>query len=256
MGVDVTPIELGRIEALFRYPVKSMAGERLEAGTMDWHGLEGDRRLALRKLDDRGGFPWLTASKLPDLLRFAPHRDGNGDQGALPTHIRTPNGETLPVYGEELATEIEHRLGAPVQMMHMKHGIFDEASVSVIASDTVAEITRLAGQSPDVRRFRPNVLVRLLRSGPFQEDAWVGGVLRLGEGVDAPAVAVTMRDVRCSMVNFDPDSASPAPEMLKAVVRVHENTAGIYGTVTRIGRLAVGQPIFLHPASESPGGRT
>jgi hypothetical protein len=54
-----------------------------------------------------------------------------------------------------------------------------------------------------------------------------------------------MRDIRCSMVNFDPDSARPAPEVLKAVVRVHQNTAGIYGTVTRIGRLAVGQTIFL-----------
>ena len=57
--------------------------------------------------------------------------------------------------------------------------------------------------------------------------------------------AVTMRDVRCSMVNLDPDSAAPAPEMLKAVVRVNQNNAGIYGAVTRIGRLAVGQSIFL-----------
>jgi hypothetical protein len=52
------------------------------------------------------------------------------------------------------------------------------------------------------------------------------------------------------MVNFDPDSASPAPEVLKAVVRVHQNTAGIYGAVTRIGRLAVGQTIILHAAAE------
>jgi hypothetical protein len=73
----------------------------------------------------------------------------------------------------------------------------------------------------------------------------VGGVLSFGEGDDAPAVTVTMRDVRCSMVNLDPDTAESAPEVLKAVVRVHENTAGIYGTVTRTGRLAVGQTIFL-----------
>ena len=111
----------------------------------------------------------------------------------------------------------------------------------MIAFDTVREIARLAGQSPDVRRFRPNVVVRLLRSVPFQEDEWVGGVLSFGEGDDAPAITVTMRDIRCSMVNFDPDSASPAPEVLKAVVRTHQNTAGIYGAVTRIGRLAVGQ---------------
>jgi len=135
-------------------------------------------------------------------------------------------------------------------MMQLDHGIFDEATISVIASDTVGEIGRLAGRAADVRRFRPNILVRLLRSVPFQEDEWVGGVLSFGEGDDAPAITVTMRDVRCSMVNFDPDSASPAPEVLKAVVRAHQNTAGVYGAVTRIGRLAVGQTILLRAAAE------
>lgn len=48
------------------------------------------------------------------------------------------------------------------------------------------------------------------------------------------------------MVNLDPDSARPAPEVLKAVVRVHQNTAGVYGTVTRSGGLAVGQSILFH----------
>jgi hypothetical protein len=70
-------------------------------------------------------------------------------------------------------------------------------------------------------------------------------VLSFGEGDDAPAIAVTMNDVRCSMVNLDPDSASPAPEMLKTVVRVNQNHAGIYGAVTRIGRLAAGQTVLL-----------
>jgi uncharacterized protein len=112
-------------------------------------------------------------------------------------------------------------------MIQSNHGIFDEASISVIAVETVREIGRLAGRSPDVRRFRPNVVVRLLRSVPFQEDEWLGDVLSFGEGDDAPAITVTMRDVRCPMVNLDPDSASPAPEVLKAVVRANQNNAGI-----------------------------
>jgi hypothetical protein len=89
------------------------------------------------------------------------------------------------------------------------------------------------------------VLVRLLRSGPFQEDEWVGGVLSFGEGDDAPTIAVTMRDLRCAMLNLDPDTAKPAPEVMKAVVRANQNNAGIYGAVTRVGRLAVGQPVIL-----------
>jgi uncharacterized protein YcbX len=236
---------IGHVEAIFRYPVKSMAGERLEAAELGWHGLEGDRRLAFRRMDDRSGMPWLTASKLPDLLLFAPHRREDGPQQDLPTHIRTPAGEAMPAFGEDLATEVGRRYGAPVQMMQLRHGTFDEASISVIAFETVREIGRLAGQSPDVRRFRPNVVVRLLRPVPFQEDEWLGGVLSFGEADDAPAIAVTMRDVRCSMVNLDPDSASAAPEMMKAVVRANQNNAGIYGAVTRIGRLAVGQTIRL-----------
>ena len=136
-------------------------------------------------------------------------------------------------------------------MTQLNHGIFDEASISVSAFDTVREIGRLAGRSLDVRRFRPNVVVRSLRSIPFQENEWVGGVLSFGEGDDAPAITVTTRDVRCSMVNLDPDSASRAPEVLKAVVRANHNHAGIYGAVTRIGRLAVGQTVILHAAGRT-----
>ena len=243
-------IEIGQVEAIFRYPVKSMAGERLEDANLGWYGLDGDRRLAFRRMDNRSGMPWLTASKLPDLLLFAPQRREDGAQGDLPTHIRTPDGQAMPVFGEDLANEVGRRYGAPVQMIQLRHGIFDEACISVIASDTVREIGRLAGRSLDIRRFRANVVVRLLRPAPFQEDEWLGGVLSFGEGDDAPAIAVTMRDLRCSMVNLDPDSAGPAPEVMKAVVRANQNNAGIYGAVTRIGGLAVGQAIFLRAATE------
>lgn len=113
------------------------------------------------------------------------------------------------------------------------------------------EIGRLAGRDLDVRRFRPNVAVRLLRPVAFQEEQWLGSTLCFGEEDDAPAIAVTMRDIRCSMVNLDPDSASSAPEVLKAIVRANQNNAGIYGTVTRIGQLAVGQNIFLRAAGRA-----
>jgi len=109
----------------------------------------------------------------------------------------------------------------------------------------VDEIGRLSGRSADVRRFRPNVVLRSLRPEPFQEDDWVGRVLSFGEGDEAPAIAVTMRDLRCSMVNIDPDTAAIAPEILKAVVGANENIAGVYGAVIRIGRLSVGQTVFL-----------
>src|SRR4029077_1009464 len=107
-----------------------MRGEPLDTATLGWHGLEGDRRLAFRLLDGRGGVPWLSASKLPDLVLFTPQgrEDRNGE--ALPTHVRTPEGEELPLFGEALAAEVGRRCGGSVQMMHLKHGTFDSAFVS------------------------------------------------------------------------------------------------------------------------------
>jgi len=239
-------IEIGQIEAIFRYPVKSMRGEALDAATLGWHGIDADRRLALRLLDERGGFPWLTASKLPELILFTPRwrEDGNADMP--PTHVVTPEGDEMAVFGDALAAEVGRRYGAPVQMMHFRHGIFDDGTISIITSDTVREVGRLARRSVDARRFRPNIVVRSKRAVPFEEDEWLGSALTFGEGDDAPAVTVTMRDVRCAMVNLDPDRGSPAPEVLKAIVRANQNNAGIYGTVTRIGRLAIGQTLVLH----------
>ena len=243
-------INVGEVEALFRYPVKSMSGELREVAELGWHGLDGDRRLSFRRLDDRGGFPWLTATKLPELILFAPQQRGPAVGGNLPTHVWTPEGEELAVFGQELATEVGRRQGSPVEMMYLNRGIFDEASISVITSSTVGEIGRLAAQRPDVRRFRPNILIAPLRSVPFEEDEWVGGVLSFGETNETAAIGITNRDERCAMVNLDPGSARPAAEMLKTIVQVRDNKAGVYGTITRCGRLAVGQPVFFEPAAQ------
>jgi MOSC domain-containing protein len=242
-------VKVGEVEALVRYPVKSMGGELLEVADLGWHGLDGDRRLAFRRVDDRTGFPWLTASRLPELILFAPQRRGPAVTGNLPTHVRTPEGKELAVFGRELATEVGCRHGLPVEMVHLNRGIFDEASISLITSTTVGEIGRLVAQEPDVRRFRPNILIAASRSLSFEEDEWVGGVLSFGETSEAAAIFITNRDERCSMVNLDPDSARPAAEVLRAIVRVRDNKAGVYGAVTRRGRLTVGQSIFFEPAA-------
>jgi hypothetical protein len=243
-------VKVGEIETLFRYPVKSMRGELLEIADLGWHGLDGDRRLALRRANDRGGFPWLTASELPELILFVPQRRGPVIDGGLPTHVRTPEGEEMAVFGQELAKEVGRRHGSPVEMMHLNRGIFDEASVSVITSASVGEVGRLAAQPLDVRRFRPNIVMSSLRSVPFAEDAWVGGLLSFGEGNDGAAIAITNRDERCSMLNFDPESGRATAEVLRAVVRVRDNKAGVYGSVIRRGRLTVGQPVFFERAAE------
>ena len=240
--VTVVLVKIGEVEALFRYPVKSMAGERLDTADLSWHGLDGDRRLALRRVGDRSGFPWLTATKLPALILYAPQRREGGD---LPSHVRTPEGEDLDLFGPELATQIGARHGSPVEMTHLNRGIFDEATVSLITSTTVAEAGRLAARHTDVRRFRPNILITSQRSVPFEEDEWVEGVLSFGEDSGAAMIAITNRDDRCAMVNFDPDSGESAPEVLKSIVRARNNKLGVYGAVVRPGRVRIGQTVFL-----------
>ncbi len=242
------PIQVGELAALFRYPVKSMAGESLAATDLGWHGLAGDRRLGFRRVGDRGGFPWLQATRLPQLIRYAPLRRAPAADDGPPTHVRTPRGEELALFGPELAAEVGRLHGSPVEMMHLDRGIFDEASVSVITSATVDEIARLAAQPPDVRRFRPNLLIASPHPLPFEEDDWLGGVLSFGAPA-AAAICVTNRDERCTLVNLEPGTARTTPEVLRAIVRVRDNRVGVYAAVTRRGRLAVGQPVYYEPAA-------
>jgi uncharacterized protein YcbX len=84
---------------------------------------------------------------------------------------------------------------------------------------------------------------------PFEEDSWVGRTLMFGEensgAAPLAAIGVTMRDERCVMVNFDPDTAERDSEVMKTVVRMNGNYAGAYGTVVRAGELRVGQVVSL-----------
>lgn len=238
-------IEIGHISAIFRYPIKSMAGERLDSARIGWHGIEGDRRLAFRRLADRGAFPWLSASRLPELVLYKPvgRQDTPGEP--LPTHVRTPDGREIGLTDAALVKEIAARHRADVELMQLRHGTFDEAAVSAIALGTIRSIAREAGLDADVRRFRPNLVIDTKGAEPFEEDRWVGRVVEFGSEGTGPAISVTMRDLRCVMLNLDPDTAEANAEVMKTVIRMNENHAGVYGTVVRTGALHVGQVVTL-----------
>jgi uncharacterized protein YcbX len=238
-------IELGHLSALFRYPIKSMAGVRLDSAQLGWHGIEGDRRLAFRRRADRGAFPWLTASRLPELLLYEPFGRQDTSREPLPTHVRSPEGSKYELTDDALVKEIATRHRAEVELMQLRHGIFDEAAVSVIALGTIQHIAREAGHDADIRRFRPNLVLDTRDTKPFEEDRWVGNVLEFGSEGTGPAVSVTMRDQRCVMLNLDPDTAEANDEFMKTVIRLNDNYAGVYGTVVRTGELRVGQAVRL-----------
>lgn len=232
---------VGRVHELVRYPVKSMAGIPVESAVLGWHGLAGDRRFAFRKVGDGGDFPWLSASRVGELILYRPHGLDERADDPQPTHVRTPDGRTLELHGDELRNEIGGRLGGPVELMNLRNGIFDEAPVSVLSLATLAGIGREAGLELDRRRFRANVVLETPESEPFREDTWIGGALVFGD--EGPAVSVTVRDLRCVMVNLDPDTAARDARVLKTVARLNEVNAGVYGTVVRTGTIRVGDRV-------------
>ncbi len=236
MGNALIPI--GRVRELVRYPVKSMAGIPATSASLGWHGLAGDRRFAFRRLGNDSDFPWLQASRLPELLLYHPLES---------TQVRTPAGRHLDLRGDELRSEIAERCGSAVELMHLRHGIFDDGALSVIALATIAGIGGEAGMVLDRRRFRANIVLETQDTEPFLEDAWVGGALVFGDGEDRVVVSVTKRDERCMMINLDPDTAEQDGRAMKAVVRLNANHAGVYGTVVQPGTLHVGQAVSLVP---------
>src|SRR5437016_13272241 len=157
--------------------------------------MKDDRRLAFRPLTDKSKFPWLTASKLPQLLLYTPLRHDSNTAELLPTHVRTPDGKAYELRCDELRKEISSRYGGDVELMNLKHGIFDESPISVISLGTVHSVARESGRGVDLcdlRRFRPNIVIETDSAEPFAEDGWVGRTLIFGEGNSGAALRVTM----------------------------------------------------------------
>jgi len=106
------------------------------------------------------------------------------------------------------------------------------------------KITNDSGQPPDIRCFRPNVVIDTHHGEPFTEDQWVGKSVIFGDTEDCPAVPATLRDQRCAMINLNPDTTQPDPAVLKTVAQLNQNCAEVYATVIRPGAMQLGRPYF------------
>lgn len=246
-------IQIGQVCEIVRYPVKSMAGIAMGSAFLGWHGLAGDRRFAFRRVGVDSGMPWLTAGRLPELLLYHPVGLDESTGEPLPTHVRMPAGSCFELRSAELQAGIAERFGSDVELMKLNHGIFDEAAISVISPATIAGIGREAGLDLDRRRFRANIVVETERSELFVEDEWVGRMLVFGDGDAGPAVNVTMRDLRCKMVNIDPETGEQDARVMKTAVRLSKNYAGVYATVVRCGTIRVGDRVTLVEAPAITG---
>lgn len=233
--------EVSSIIGIYRYPVKSMAGQQLASAEIGWHGLAGDRRFALMRQGVTNGFPWLTASKLPQLVRYMPLHKNAVEQPDVPTHIRTPDGRELELHSETLKQELSNAHGAPVDVMQLSQGIFDEAPISIISIATIKALEQAVGIELDIRRFRPNLLIKTISNEPFEEHNWVGKTICIGNS----SLHIYMQDIRCSMINIDPDSGESDSRILKTVAQNYENCAGVYATITGTGTILATDKLYL-----------
>ena len=248
---------IAHVVGCYRYLVKSMAAQPLAEAQVGWHGIEYDRRYAFRRVDATGGFPWLTATRFPALIRYRPECDADADP-SVPGDVRvtTPDGETFVLDDPALARRISTAYGHEVELMQLDRGTFDEASLSLISTRTIAAIAHDTGSGLDARRFRPNLVVEVHGDVHPSEDGWLGERLAIGTA-GGPAIVITQRDARCSMINLDPETGASDPHVLKSVVQQRENFAGVYGVVVRPGGLRIGAAVHRGhgaAAGSSPAG--
>jgi uncharacterized protein len=213
-----------RVAQLWRFPVKSMAGESLTEADVYWHGIRGDRRYALVQPElVHSNFPWLTIRERAELVGYRPRLLSPERPEDSRVAVRTPAGEELDV------VEVTQRLGA--RSIKLNRGAFDSAPLSLIGLGTIGEL--------DPRRFRMNLVIDA--RAPFAEDAWIGHTLRIG----GLRLRVDRPDSRCTIITTDPDTGERDPKILKEYGRVHNACAGVYCSVVQPGVAAVGDEVIV-----------
>lgn len=237
---------VGVVRAIYRYPVKSMRGEALDAAHIGWHGIPGDRRYAFVQTKNRSTFPWLTARQVHELLLYTPSLDDPANPASSPIRVRTPEGVEYAIGSEELHADIARRYPRPFHLLRLGIGAFDNAPLSLITAGTVGALGETLGMELRPPRFRPNLVIETPAGGNrFPEDQWVGHVLAVGDGEDCARLHVTEHDVRCQMITLDPETAQAEPRVLEEVMRSRDECAGVYCVPTRLGTIRVGQPVRL-----------
>lgn len=236
---------VGRVTALNRYLVKSMQGESLDRANIYWYGLEGDRRYAFVRGEDRSSFPWLTARELPRMLLYRPLLADPAAPRQSPVMVSTPNGDTWPIDSRALLAELQEHAGESIWLLHQGSGSFDSLPLSLISHASVNALSERAALPPDPSRFRANIVVEMEQPEAFGEERWIGARLRFGTRPDAPRVCLVRPIERCMMINLDPQTARQTPSMLRATVQMNGTYAAVHGVVEQIGPIEVGDPIVL-----------
>jgi uncharacterized protein len=274
--------QIGVVQDLFRYPVKSMLGERLSVVEIGARGVIGDRAYALLETSSRV----VTAKKWPSMLEFSARYDMSPTPGELaPLCITLPDGRAIQAQDPDASAVLSAVLGRTVslerargdQRSHaeidpatvfgdvpveqVKPGFtaatmpdsfalppgtfFDSAMIHVLASGTLAHLRRLTGEDAqlDPRRFRPNIVVETAPGVEgFLEDDWLEGALEVGESVRIVQMRPTLR---CVMTTHRQAELGRDLRILRTAAQHHGNQVGVWAAIGAPGTVRVGDRVVL-----------
>jgi uncharacterized protein len=236
-------MRIGTVKQIWRYAVKSMAGEQLESCIVGTLGIPGDRGWALR--DETAG-RLATGSRLPLLMQCEARYREQPSNGSIP-HVlmRFPNGVELASDADNVNARLSELLDRSVSLWplqpayapHVTH--FDAFPIHVLTTSSIETMQRLNPAAMwDVRRFRPNFLV--------ETDDGVEGLVefewstvRLG-GVELKS---EMRTERCAMATNAQKEIPKDPSILRSIVEAADQDLGIYASVLKMGEVRVGDVV-------------
>lgn len=256
---------IGKVDTLWRYPVKSMRGEELDQAFASYSGIYGDRVFAFRSSANHKGFPYFTAREQRRLLQYRPRfrypdkatrpinlieaesRNANplvADLAELVVDVETPHGKTVaindPTLIEMLRADVDQK--HQVTLMQSQRAMTDCRPVSVFSLQSAQQLAEETGTRIDKRRFRANVYLDLTSANGFAENELVGRSVKIGPKV---VISILERDARCVIITLDPDTGEQAPAILKKVAQAHDGMAGVYGVVLVEGLMHKGDPVEL-----------
>jgi hypothetical protein len=260
-------MNIGTVESLWRYPVKSMRGEELDEMFAGYAGVYGDRLFAFESSASPKGFPFFTGRDQRQMIRYCPQfRDPkkaaqpvnwseaeklspninpiSASAAELMVDVEVPDGKTFAIDDPALIDILRAGIDPKheLRLLRSDKAITDCRPLSIFTLQSAKTLAEETGVDVDKRRFRANVYVDLKSADGFAEDEFVGRSLRIGEKV---IVSILQRDARCMMITLDPDTAEKTPAILKQVAQAHEGMAGVYGAVLVEGMLRKGDAIEL-----------
>jgi uncharacterized protein YcbX len=280
---NATQTELGSVVSLWRYPVKSMMGEELNATAVTERGLLGDRAYALVDSSDGKVATAKNPRKWPNLFDFRANfiEPPRASPNVPPVRITLPDGTIATSQQSDLNQILSKALGRKVALYSAERGhvgpanaeeywpdmegldhrdtvtdfalpegtFFDCATVHLLTTATLDRLRELYPQGRfEVRRFRPNIVMESVSNEKaFIENSWIGHTLAIGDQV---RLNVTGPCARCVMTTLPQGDLPGDPGILRTAARHNQVNVGIYAAVTRGGTIHRGDPVRLAESTE------